>query len=75
MVKIKAQFPQLEICLNGEIKDLSSVMNFINDGINGCMIGREVYKNPSKILENADEEFLKNGPIGKSKNGDCMRHF
>ena len=56
--KIKAQFPKLEICLNGEIKDLSSVMNLINDGIDGCMIGREVYKNPSKILENADEKIL-----------------
>ena len=66
--KIKAQFPKLEICLNGEIKDLSSVMNFINDGIDGCMIGREVYKNPSKILENADENiFNKMDLSGKSK--------
>lgn len=66
--KIKTQFPQLEICLNGEIKDLSAVMNFINDGINGCMIGREVYKNPSKILENADEKIFKKMDLfGKSK--------
>ena len=51
-------------------------MNFINDGINGCMIGREVYKNPSKILENADEKIFKKMDLsGKSKNGHFMRHF
>ena len=47
-------------------------MNFINDGINGCMIGREVYKNPSKILENADEKILKNGSIWKIKKTDTV---
>ena len=66
--KIKVKFPKLEICLNGEIKDLSTVTDFINFGIDGCMIGREVYKHPSKILENADEKiFNKMDLSGKSK--------
>ena len=57
--KIKKQFSKFEICINGEIKDLDAVSHFIKEGIDGCMIGREVYKNPAKILQNADEKIFK----------------
>ena len=53
--RMKDKFSQLEICINGEIKDLNTVIEFIDYGMNGCMIGRESYKNPSKILQNAYE--------------------
>jgi len=56
--RMKDKFSQLEICINGEIKDLNTVIEFIDYGMDGCMIGREVYINPSKILQNADEKIF-----------------
>ena len=39
---MKDKFSQLEIGINGEIKDLNTVIEFIDYGMDGCMIGREV---------------------------------
>ena len=68
--KMKDKFSQLEICINGEIKDLNTVIEFIDYGMDGCMIGREAYKNPSKILQNADEKIfnkVENSYMSKNK--------
>ena len=56
--QVKDQFSDLDICLNGEIKDLDSVSTFLKAGFSGCMIGREVYKNPRKILLDADQKIF-----------------
>ncbi len=68
--RMKDKFSQLEICINGEIKDLNTVIEFIDYGMDGCMIGREAYKNPSKILQNADEKIfnkVENSYMSKNK--------
>ena len=54
---IREKFSNLQICINGEIKELETVSNFIKQGFAGCMIGRQAYKNP-KVLINADEKIF-----------------
>ena len=50
-------FPGLEIILNGGIKCLQDVRNFKETKVVGAMIGREIYENPS-ILINADRDIF-----------------
>ena len=61
---VRERFPDLQICINGEIRELEAVARFIKQGFAGCMIGRQVYKNP-KILLNADEKIFKSVPCQK----------
>ena len=56
---VRKQFSHLQVCMNGEIKRLESVSGFIDQGFTGCMIGRQAYKTPNKILLNADEIIFK----------------
>ncbi len=51
---IKEKFPNLKIYLNGGVENLGSVNDLIKSGLDGVMIGRAVYKNPGKILLDAD---------------------
>ena len=52
---IKEKFPELEIIINGGIKDLKIAKNFLNK-VDGVMLGREAYQNPY-ILHEVDQEF------------------
>lgn len=53
--KMKEQFPDMKIALNGGISDLNHAKELIAKGIDGAMIGREAYKRPSQILSNVDD--------------------
>jgi tRNA-dihydrouridine synthase A len=48
--QIKAEFPQLEISLNGGITTLSQVQQHLVD-LDGVMIGREIYQNPYLVAD------------------------
>ena len=50
-------FPGLEIILNGGIKSLTEVKDHLENKLVGVMIGREIYENPS-ILINADKDIF-----------------
>ena len=58
VAKVRDRFPNLQICINGEIKELEMVSRFIKQGFAGCMIGRQAYKNP-KVLLSADEVIFR----------------
>ena len=58
VAKVRDRFPNLQICINGEIKELETVLRFIKQGFAGCMIGRQAYKNP-KVLLSADEKIFR----------------
>lgn len=44
--QLKADFPQLNIVINGGIKDHGTAQSLIADGLDGVMLGREAYQNP-----------------------------
>ena len=66
LVKLmKKEFPKHEIVINGGIKDLGMAKSFIAEGLDGVMIGREAYYNPSQILLPADRVIFKVGQSHK----------
>ncbi|QJC33136.1 tRNA dihydrouridine(20/20a) synthase DusA [Enterobacteriaceae endosymbiont of Donacia clavipes] len=50
--KIKKEFPNIKISINGEIKNLLDIKKHLKY-VDGVMIGREIFKNP-KILTDID---------------------
>ena len=55
--KVRHRFSDLQICINGEIRELDMALNFIKQGFAGCMIGRQAYKTP-RVLLNADKKIF-----------------
>jgi len=53
--KIKQQFPELEIIINGGIKSLAECKVHLGH-VDGVMIGREAYHNPYLLID-VDEQF------------------
>ena len=58
--EMQKYFPDLEIILNGGIKSLAEAKNHIGKKVVGVMIGREIYENPS-ILINVDRDIFDKG--------------
>ena len=63
--KIKKDFPNLEIIINGGIDNISSIKNHLKF-VDGVMIGREIYKNPF-FLKKIEEEIFNNKSITTRK--------
>lgn len=53
--KIKQQFPELEIIINGGIKSLAECEKHLQY-VDGVMIGREAYQNPYMLID-VDQQF------------------
>lgn len=51
---MKAQFPGLHLSINGGIATLDEALLHLEAGLDGVMIGRAAYHNPSDILVEAD---------------------
>ncbi len=60
--EMQKYFPDLEIILNGGIKSLAEAKNHIGKKVVGVMIGREIYENPS-ILINVDRDIFDKGGL------------
>ena len=58
VIEMKKRFPQTEIVINGGINNLTEANRFLNDGLDGVMIGRAAYYNPHHILLLADKEIF-----------------
>ena len=54
--KIKKEFPNLKIIINGGINDIASIKSHLNK-VDGVMIGREIYKNPFFLKEIEEKIF------------------
>ena len=63
--RIKKDFPDLEIIINGGIDNISSIKRHL-DFVDGVMIGREIYKNPF-FLKQIEEEIFNNKSIKTRK--------
>lgn len=54
VVRMKRQFPELIICINGGITSLDQVRGFLDQGLDGVMLGRTAYHDPASVLIGAD---------------------
>jgi tRNA-dihydrouridine synthase A len=54
VVAMKQQFPHLTICINGGITSLEQAKGFLDQGIDGVMLGRAAYHDPASVLIGAD---------------------
>lgn len=56
VLRLKRDFPHLNIVINGGIKDHSTGLELIEQGLDGIMLGREAYQNPL-ILASVDSLY------------------
>jgi tRNA-dihydrouridine synthase A len=54
VVRMKRQFPELTICINGGITSLDQARGFLDQGLDGVMLGRVAYHDPASVLIGAD---------------------
>ncbi|MFM7654075.1 MAG: tRNA dihydrouridine(20/20a) synthase DusA [Paracoccaceae bacterium] len=54
VLRMKAEFPHLTICLNGGVTTLDQAKAPLDQGLDGVMIGRAAYHDPASVLIGAD---------------------
>ena len=54
VLRMKQQFPLLTICINGGITSLDQAKEFLDQGLDGVMLGRAAYHDPASVLIGAD---------------------
>ena len=54
VLRMKAAFPQLTICINGGITSLDQAKSLLEQGLDGVMLGRAAYHDPASVLVGAD---------------------
>jgi tRNA-dihydrouridine synthase A len=57
VLRIKARFPELTICINGGVTTLAQVKSLLDLGLDGVMIGRAAYHDPASVLIGADTRW------------------
>ena len=59
--QMKTVFPHLHLSVNGGIGSLDAAGKFLNDGMDGVMIGRAAYQTPCDVLLDADMRIYGKG--------------
>ena len=57
VLEMKQAFPDLHISLNGGVQSIDTAVELLGRGLDGVMIGRSAYHNPSDILLEADQRI------------------
>ncbi|GHE02355.1 tRNA-dihydrouridine synthase A [Defluviimonas sp. 20V17] len=57
VVRMKREFPQLDLSINGGITSLDQVQGFQAQGLDGVMLGRAAYHDPGGVLIEADRRI------------------
>jgi len=70
--RLKAEFPDLEIVINGGITSLDDAERHL-DQVDGVMLGRAAYKNPTLIAE-VDERFF-DAPSRARRSHEAVRIY
>ena len=58
VVAMKDRFPHLNIGINGGITGLDQVASFLDEGLDGVMVGRAAYHDPAGVLMRADSAIF-----------------
>ena len=56
--RMKEKFPNLHISLNGGVTSLSAANELLTKGIDGVMIGRSAYQQPTRVLSAVDSQIF-----------------
>ncbi|MFN4155222.1 MAG: tRNA dihydrouridine(20/20a) synthase DusA [Paracoccaceae bacterium] len=54
VLRMKRDFPDMVICINGGVSTLTQAKDLLDQGLDGVMIGRAAYHDPSATLIGAD---------------------
>ena len=54
VLKMKRDFPHLTLAINGGITTLDQAKSFLEQGLDGVMLGRAAYHDPASVLVGAD---------------------
>ena len=74
--KMKERFPNLHISLNGGVTSLDAVQDLLAKGIDGVMIGRSAYQQPTQILSEIDKIIFNDDVIRSPFDvADTMRSY
>ena len=65
VLQMKGLFPNLHLSVNGGVDALDAAETFLDQGLDGVMIGRAAYHTPADILRDADARFFAD-PMGRS---------
>jgi tRNA-dihydrouridine synthase A len=63
VLRMKREFPQLHLSVNGGIGTLDEAESFLASGLDGVMIGRAAYHSPADILSDADRRIWGEGAV------------
>jgi len=55
--QMKRDFPELHLSINGGVTTLEEAQTHLAEGMDGVMIGRAAYHNPTDVLSTADREI------------------
>lgn len=55
--QMKRDFPDLHLSINGGVTTLAEAKTHLSEGMDGVMIGRAAYHNPTDVLSTADREI------------------
>ena len=74
--RMKEKFPNLHISLNGGVTSLGAVQDLLAKGIDGVMIGRSAYQQPTQILSEIDKIIFNDDVIRSPFDvADTMRSY
>ena len=75
VVRMKAAFPQLTICINGGITTLVQAKTLLEQGLDGVMLGRAAYHDPASVLVGADALWGDGAGLDAIGAVDAMRPY
>jgi tRNA-dihydrouridine synthase A len=54
VLAMKREFPSIKISINGGVTTLAQAKAFLDQGLDGVMVGRAAYHDPASVLQGAD---------------------
>jgi tRNA-dihydrouridine synthase A len=75
VLRMKAAFPQLTICINGGITSLDQAQSLLDQGLDGVMLGRAAYHDPASVLVGADALWGEASGLDALGAVDAMRPY
>lgn len=75
VVRMKAAFPELTICINGGVATLAQAKALLDQGLDGVMLGRAAYHDPASTLVGADALWGEAGGLDVFEAVAAMRPY
>lgn len=75
VLRMKAAFPQLTVCLNGGVTSLAQARDLLAQGVDGVMLGRAAYHDPAAVLVGADQLWGADSGLDVFGAVDAMRPY